>query len=358
MQGNIATRALNDRTNSYNRRKLRVNAQVTAMFSSLEFFGNVTIIILLALTSGTTFLSLMHGMIFYAILLPHAFLMNTSFNKNRIIDYGWKCVFSNLIGKSTNNLDECNTNNAVNTDPIQSNQRKHRKKQRNSESDKVFVTQSSLPTLNSETIQENTTLPDSIACFNELTPSEIRVIRQHRHANELVELDVYDLEEEDCNLHLLRKLISNIQKEIWDERKYIANFKQLVAFVEGNRQGKVTAEFDPEDALSIKYNGKKTTQNKLVDGKRKKPRCFVNQESREALSSYIFNEQDKTDITNATTINLRGEVENRITMRKEVILELSSSLGEREKCFNLIEKLIDLEEGFVQEPFSNSQEMS
>ena len=78
-------------------RKVQINAQVTAIISGLEVFGNVTIIILLAVTKGTSLLSLIHSMVFYAILIPRLFLMNTSHNKNRVVEKGWINIMKNLI---------------------------------------------------------------------------------------------------------------------------------------------------------------------------------------------------------------------------------------------------------------------
>ena len=49
------------------------------------------------------------------LLLPYAFLMNTSHNKNRIVEYGWKNVFGNLIMKLNNSVSQDDYNNDENT---------------------------------------------------------------------------------------------------------------------------------------------------------------------------------------------------------------------------------------------------
>ena len=78
-------------------KKVRVNAQVTFMTTILELFGNVALIILAVIFKARTFPTLIHLVIFYHILLPRAFLMNTSHNKDRIIEYGWKNILRNLL---------------------------------------------------------------------------------------------------------------------------------------------------------------------------------------------------------------------------------------------------------------------
>ena len=87
-------------------RKVLVNAQVTAMISSLECLCFVIHVAGIAIigekTTTTIFLIMMFYMILFLIILPHSFLMNTSHNKNRIIEHGWKNVMRNLtVNNST-----------------------------------------------------------------------------------------------------------------------------------------------------------------------------------------------------------------------------------------------------------------
>ena len=81
-----------------NEKRIHINAQVTAMITFLEMAGNVSFVIILAVTQKTSFMSLCHVMLVYHIILPYAFLMNTSHNKDRIIENGWKNVIKNIFG--------------------------------------------------------------------------------------------------------------------------------------------------------------------------------------------------------------------------------------------------------------------
>ena len=73
-------------------KKLFVNAQVTATISLIEMGTNVLHTTLLKYFRGTNFYNLLQSMIVYDIVLPYAFLMNTSHNKKRIVESGWKNV--------------------------------------------------------------------------------------------------------------------------------------------------------------------------------------------------------------------------------------------------------------------------
>ena len=68
------------------------------MTTILELLGNVTVLVLIVIFKASTLPTVIHSIICYSILLPHAFIMNTSHNKNRVIEYGWKNVLRNLVG--------------------------------------------------------------------------------------------------------------------------------------------------------------------------------------------------------------------------------------------------------------------
>ena len=99
---NVASDNLSHEANYINMKKLQVNAQVTATTAFIETFTQAMIVVVLLHNKGTTYLSLVLGMLLYQIILPYAFLMSTSHNKNRIVEFGWKIVFYNLIGRSKN----------------------------------------------------------------------------------------------------------------------------------------------------------------------------------------------------------------------------------------------------------------
>ena len=70
------------------------------MITILEMISyNITCLV--ALLFGSIELpGIINGMLIYMILLPRAFLMNTSHNKHRIIERGWKNCLRNTLGLS------------------------------------------------------------------------------------------------------------------------------------------------------------------------------------------------------------------------------------------------------------------
>ena len=89
----VAAKTLSECTNNENMRRMKVNAQVTAVTSMFEVFGNVlqwTIWIFVTKFAG--YGTLIQSILLYFVILPYAFLMNTSQNKNRIVEEGWMNV--------------------------------------------------------------------------------------------------------------------------------------------------------------------------------------------------------------------------------------------------------------------------
>ena len=80
--------------------KIRVNAQVTFLISILEMICAFISLIVVIIFKTATFPVIISIMMSYLILLPSAFLMNTSNNKRRVIEHGWSNVLRNTFGLS------------------------------------------------------------------------------------------------------------------------------------------------------------------------------------------------------------------------------------------------------------------
>ena len=95
----IAAEGLSKSKNEDNMRKMRVNAQITAVTSILEIAGNIVQwAIWILITKFVGLGSLIQSILLYFVVLPYVFLMNSSHNKNRIIEDGWINVLKNAIG--------------------------------------------------------------------------------------------------------------------------------------------------------------------------------------------------------------------------------------------------------------------
>ena len=90
---------------------MHVNAQVTAVTTMMEFSGNcISFLIFIVLGGHGKFTSSVSIMFLNFVVLSYAFLMNTKYNKNRIIEYGWLNVFKNIFG--------CNGKNDVSAENL------------------------------------------------------------------------------------------------------------------------------------------------------------------------------------------------------------------------------------------------
>ena len=86
-----------------NMKKVAVNAQVTFVVWILESIANLFVAIAWVFVYGkTSSFTLTNSMSWYYIILPYTFLMNTSYNKDRIVDGGWKAIFVNSVPASFN----------------------------------------------------------------------------------------------------------------------------------------------------------------------------------------------------------------------------------------------------------------
>ena len=81
-------------------KRIMVNAQVTFMISVLELIGYIFIISMVIIFKSTSLPLIINIEIMYLIVLPRAYLMNTSHNKRRIIEHGWKNILKNTFGLS------------------------------------------------------------------------------------------------------------------------------------------------------------------------------------------------------------------------------------------------------------------
>ena len=72
----------------------------------------------------------------YMVVVPYSFLMNTSHNKNRIVEHGWKTVFNNILGMKQNLMNESeNALSTISTDSNLKRDKSNRTRQRDIQRD-------------------------------------------------------------------------------------------------------------------------------------------------------------------------------------------------------------------------------
>lgn len=112
---NIAARSLSKMRQTRNIRKVKVNAQVTFVIYILETVANLSIFIVwFFVNHGNNNLTLTLSVLWFNVILPYTFLMNTSHNKNLVADEGWWNTIRNTFGLSENSVSSSHQNGASN----------------------------------------------------------------------------------------------------------------------------------------------------------------------------------------------------------------------------------------------------
>ena len=90
---------LSETAQNINVRKTEVFAYVTFVIWILECFANLCIIIVWLFVYGVTSAgTLTTGMVWYYLILPCTYLLNTSENRNRVADNGWSNAIQYAVG--------------------------------------------------------------------------------------------------------------------------------------------------------------------------------------------------------------------------------------------------------------------
>ena len=80
-------------------RNVLVDAQVTAVITILEFLGSCMMLIIRICRMAigfSSFAGIALFMMIQFVVLSYAYLMNTKYNKHRIVEEGWKNVMKNM----------------------------------------------------------------------------------------------------------------------------------------------------------------------------------------------------------------------------------------------------------------------
>ena len=164
-------------------KKVQVNSQITALISFLEVCGAIVGLILvytLADYNITGIVVILNNLLFYFIVLPSTFLLNTSDNKTRIIEDGWNNVLRSLFGVVSSHSVELNQVIPNNRISEECSNESGQKAQNNTENEmKIFTTRSSAEQGKSrndlETLSVTSNFSDAVeaACHpnNEAIPS-------------------------------------------------------------------------------------------------------------------------------------------------------------------------------------------
>ena len=288
------------------------------------------------------------------VRFSYSFLMNTSHNKDRILEDGWKNVFRNLIGCS-------NTSSAVNDHNLKDNygvRNKNNIELINKNADYKYTNNTHGQGKRTENRNDNEIFTITKVVTNHPTNDTGNSSMLHVPFNEepstskgqnaqkinnpaSITLDVNRLIPQDDSHAISQKLISDMTTNITMEEKYIDYFKQLVSFEDDCRKGTVPTE------LSNEYEPPKTFRNKYskCKGKRSEPTMKQSIAKKQCMDTRYDRDVGKID---DSKLDIHGEKENRTLMRKEILTKLQCCYSKDNTYGELLEQLINMEESFVQ----------
>ena len=219
-----------------------VNAQVKAMISLLELLSNVVYMVIIVSTVKTSYTTLIQIMFLYMILLPYTFLMNTSHNKKRIVEYGWSNVLKNLIIKPNNSIRDDNNSLKSNIRPyhIPTNLQ-HQQVDEYSSSNAPI---SDILTEDVKTSGTGSAITSAVFSCVEPCSSKGTSIPMVLNAEDLKHED-----EEGSIVLMDQSFISKMRENIDDEPKYLEFFKDFVSFQEHCNDGKDPSQFQAEGEM-------------------------------------------------------------------------------------------------------------
>jgi hypothetical protein len=267
--------------------------------------------------------------------------MNTSHNKNRIAEFGWKIVLYNLIGRPNNSVEP---NEITPKDKHESQVAKQEKSKKNSNIENgtsTFISIISSPALQSN-ILEDCSLSQSTSSGKKSVP------RNHGAKKDVhAAFDINALIEQDHNYNKVQKIIFMMINCANDEIMYLEYFKKLVDVQDSRKKGTVHSDVEIDDGLLSNCAASNHSTRRPLRGKGKYCRSSRTQLSIQKDHIKIYNEP-QPGRNNNNGLTLRGKKKDRVTMRREIINKITTSSFKDETHCNLIEKLIDLEEGFIQ----------
>ena len=346
------TRQKNPNVESNDMKKIMVNAQVTSIISILELSSMVLYAVIIKLNKGTSFFSLIYAMAVYDVMLPYAFLMNTSHNKTRVVSLGWSNVISNIVGNNINTLQKKDDNLTEVTrldDVPNDDTSKHKKETLKKENKPKKDTKDKIFTITSHGNAEPTNVLKVGAMLHvpfDETPSTSKPAFEVERYN-IKPLSVNEFLLQGCHRKSLRRLVLEMNNCGSDEDLYLEYFRCIVAVHDRRECGEVLSAVELEKELSPSRKNDNQAKDSKSKGKGKSAKS-----SNSVIKALIENDSSNEGDGNTTDrcfnkLQLKGSLKTRNSKRKD-ILDMIVLMNSSEQIFwDMIEKLIDLEETFI-----------
>ena len=348
-ENNTSQRLLSDAANDINRRKLLVNSQVTAMITISELLYAVLFGVFYGFVSkGSSFGTLIQGMSVQYVAVPYVFLMNTSYNKYRVVEIGWKNVLKNILGKcGKNRVSNLYTiSSESNYSSTDNSKRKDSDTERSTDSTKPLIENcDNGPKEKIDDIESHTSFDIEIpttskGLFESQDKKDIEIPNAIPADSSDDEDDriVYPQEHKD-KASKFKEILLAMNNVLDDEEIYIEYFKKLVDVVEGIKYQKMFANINQN--LSSGLAG-----STIPTGKCKQPRADLEQPLNPNNLFWRLEERYLND-SNICQHSFKGDKTERNAKRNKILKQSLFYHDQHDKQLNLIGRLIDVEESFI-----------
>ena len=340
--GNVAPECLSEGIRNRNIRKVETNARVTFVVWILEICANVCIIIVWVFVYGkTTFGTLTTNMVWYYLILPHIFLMNTSHNKDLIVENGWKATIKNAlslpISFRRNNLIQ-NIKQDINLDTF-----------KKDDATRIAIISDSRICYNDKVESElpnvSEILEHELASSSYVTDTSSNTIRgpilTRSSSSETISDEKID-RTLGYRVYFGEQILERMMNSIMHENTYLHYFQELLRLEEVLRMnGQVGEEFkiiEYSQTTYVKIGKSKSSSSK----KGKKSFAYNNKNNQ-------FNDKSKKRHHECFEKKIEFAVSqtDRINLRRETLKDFHTFCINEEAYNNFVEILISLEEDIV-----------
>ena len=350
-------------------RKVKVNAQVTFVIYILESVANFSILVVWVFVIGmSSEVTVTMGVVWFHIVLPYTFLMNTSHNKNLLTDDGWWNTIRNTVGipgifnfstpePILSCLDTLRSSLQVNrrqqeighgdvqgttvrnSSYLQVNSRPPCKQ---SSSDSIFLI-SKPEDVQQPSFSGSSNIPGRSACTRqEVLNSRDRRMRQKLPTTKQTSAtdDEDQSPQKSHHLCLGEEILCNMIIHIDNEDEYLHYLKQLSQLEENVKQGPFRVDFEiihlsdlPTPKLGkVKHSGPKSRSG--LPGE---------------LDTSGPNKKSKNNSKQMVILNveLLEQIPIRIEKRKRLLKEFQEHCSDQEKYKRFTDRIFDLEESLI-----------
>jgi hypothetical protein len=274
--------------------------------------------------------------------------MNTSNNKNRVVEIGWMNVLRNIVGKTNGSLENVEHNSgqvSVEHNTV----RKKRMVLDKTDNNELYITSKFRKKQSSNSIDNKLTLhvptadePSGSSMFG----GQDQNLKQTYPRT----IDVNKLEKSCSKKPLAKQLITSAIESLRVEDEYLEFFDKLVILHENCKQGKVMSVSSLEKEFSSKFNITEIPVNNKLKGKRtRKYSKKADVHSWNTKEQKLVRGNNRNSNKNKWTPKLKGKLSDRILIQEKILIKLNSMHEENEEFESLLEELICVEERFVEE---------